>query len=691
MRQLVGLLALLGAGAVSSACATPPPVTADGLPLRRVVVYRNGVGYFERAGHVTSDRVTFKVRASEVGDFLATLAVMERGGSSVRSASFPMSVDKEPEEPDDPGLEQEALLKPVPKKKKPDPNRLEKVVLALDGKEHDLEVGYVAVTPVWRPSYRLVVHKDGADLQAWGIVQNLSGEDWANVAMTLVAGAPLAFESSLGTPVTPERPKVSDTGEVIAVVPQSEVSLGQGQPAPVATPSSEVVAAADAAPVGGLASGVLGALGGEDAEEDGDDDGRAEGARKPRERRKGGARAIDGRGHGAGGVAGKTSSSAAPAARPPAQPRRPRHAAAPPPPPPPPRAPGPSAPRNLSALAAIAVESGVTRFDIPNPVSVPNKSATMVMLLSKRVPGELAFLFAPDPGVPASGAHPFRVVRFSNATGGTLERGPVAIFESGAFLGQGLVDQLPSGAGTTVPFALERSLAVDVERKYGEEGARVAKIEAGELTIERDTVSRTTYKIRNGGDHPAKVLVKHPRAAGARLFQPPKGTEDNVGTGSALVPAEVAPRATSELLVDERHARARRIDWIDPLADEAVKAYVADARADGAVRAALGSAWEIRDKLVKAHHERTKLDDEQQELSRATEETRRNLKVLEKNAAAADLRGKLTRRLDEISGRLAQITKRLVEVDIVLNEQRVRFSEAVRSIKISTPLPARDR
>ena len=88
---------------------------------------------------------------------------------------------------------------PPPPPPKKDPNGLETVVLELDGKAHDLQVGYVAETPVWRPSYRLVIDKGGSDLQAWGIVQNLSGEDWKGVTLSLIAGAPLAFEAKLGS------------------------------------------------------------------------------------------------------------------------------------------------------------------------------------------------------------------------------------------------------------------------------------------------------------------------------------------------------------------------------------------------------------------------------------------------------------------------------------------------------------
>jgi len=427
--------ALLAMGAFG--CARQPAVSAEGLSLRRVVIYRNGVGYFERAGHIEADKVYFKVKGREVGDFLATLAVIEKGGSSVRSASFPIKV---PGSEQDDAVEQEPPVshgqddeyapvrprpKPRPAVKKNDPNKLETVVLELDGKAHDLQVGYVAETPVWRPSYRLVIDSTGSDLQAWGIVQNLSGEDWKGVRLSLVAGAPLAFEATLGTPVIPTRPTVTDTGEVIANVPKSETSLNQEPPPPPAappTPSAEPAAEAEDLP-----AAVAGALAGQRVYKD-------EAKKSAADKRNKGLASV--------GASGK----AAGVARAPGAPAPSRRAMSTGLSLSPPEArENISAPRNLSALAAVATEAGATRYDIPNPITVPDKSATMVMLLSKRVPGEAIFLFAPDGGVPDSQSHPFRVARFTNRSGGLLERGPIAVFEAGAFLGQGMVDPLPEG------------------------------------------------------------------------------------------------------------------------------------------------------------------------------------------------------------------------------------------------------
>jgi hypothetical protein len=637
---------------LTAGCGRQAIASTDALPVHRVVVYRNGVAYFERAGHVDKDEVRFKMKQTEVGDFLATLAVMERGGSSVRAAVFPLKMDDDNEgakpatgdEESSPGSPRHGLTDDEKK-------GLQTVVLALDGRDHDLQVGYVAESPVWKPSYRLVVHSEGdADLQAWGIVENLSGEDWTNVKLSLIAGAPLAFEASLGIPVIPPRPMVTDQGEVIAAVPHGETTLRQEAP---------TMAAANAA-----------------AEKSVD----AEQADEPSP-----AGVAAGRGAPSKATASRIAKKRAalrpfsPAPAPPsaAPEDSSRETASP-------STPALSPPRSLRSLAAVAVEGGTTRYDLPLPVTIPDKTATMVMLLSRRVAGEALFLFAPDGGVPDSASHPFRVARFTNASEGALERGPIAVFEQGAFLGQGVVDPLPAGATATVPFALERSLAIDVDRKFDEQGARLAKIENGELTVERDRVTQTKYRVRNGADLPAKLLVKHPRMAGARLFEPPKGTEDNVGTGAALVPTTIAPHATGELLVDERVTERQAMPWFNPFADSAIKAYLADPKANGDVVRKLSVAWTIRNDVVKKREERSKLQQESDNLSRSTEETRRNLHAIEKNKTADALRQKLTARLADAASRLDDLNRKIVDLDSKLAELTVQFDEAVRELKVTT-------
>ncbi|MDI1479060.1 hypothetical protein [Polyangium sp. y55x31] len=698
----VGGFLLLTSALPLAGCARGPDV-ASGLALRRVVIYRNGVGYYERAGHVDEAEVAFKVRTERIGDFLATLAVMEQGGSSVRSASFPVELEKDKDEGDseEEGEDSEAEppmpeprygmpmppQPPKPPKKKKGDGR-ETVRLTLDGEEHDLVVGYVAETPVWRPSYRLVIGKaestgtGKADLQAWGIVQNQSGEDWKGVRLSLVAGAPLAFQATLDKPVVPPRPVVTDQGEVIASVPVGETSLPTMAPAPPPPPPSREATRTEeeSETLDGLLAEAEVA---KDEAQDGDaSGGEGRGYAAPRSSTTRSAPAKKGRvAANYGGGYPATGQAAAPAPYPMEMPTPVT----------------PSNPRNVNALAAVAMEGGTTRYDLPFAVDIPNKSATMVLLLAQSVPGEAIFLYSPDGGVRESFSHPFRVARFTNNTKGILEKGPIAVFDGGAFLGQGMVDPLPPGAVATVPFALERGLAVTTDRTEDELSARLAKIEAGQLYIERDWVYHTKYTIKNGTDSDAKTLVKHARMPGTRLENPPKGTEDNVGTGSALVPQTTPKRGTNVLDVEERRSFTRQVDVLSQLADDAVKAYMNDARADKVVVAELKKAWDSRGRLRTALDERNKLQAEQNTLERESEQLRRNLKAIEKikddprdtvsRQNTDKMRQDFTDRLGKASVRLGEITKRLTILEIEVNEQSVRLRDQLASIKLEKALP----
>jgi hypothetical protein len=614
--RIRGALGLAVLAFTALGCSRGPLVQSE-LPIVRVVVYRNGVAYFERSGHVAGEDVRFKMRQKEVGDFLATLAVMEHGGSSVRSAAFPLEDSKEKDSQD----------------------ALRTVVLSLDGRVHDLQVGYVAAAPVWRPSYRLVVLPNAeAELQAWGIVENLSGEDWSGVALSLVAGAPLAFEAQLGTPVIPDRPVVTDSGEVIASMPKGQTSVAdrdadgipdvadridepaevKGAPPPP-PPASPAPAAATPAPEA------------KDAEVT-----KSAGA---------GRRIV---------TEGRIQ---------------------------------PSPPRSVASLAAVAAQAGTTRYDIPATITVPDKSATMVMLASKRMRGEALYLFAPDNGVPDSASHPFHVARFENGTAGVLERGPIAVFEQGSFLGQGLLDPLPAAAWATVPFALERALGVDLERKTDVQGTRLAKIENGVLWIERDSVLKTTYRVQNGGNTPAKLLVKHPRMSGARLNDPPAGTEDNVGSGSALVPTLVHAHGKQELVVDERSAEREYADWFGAAATKAVGAYLSDRRASAAVVQQLSAAWPLRAQIVAKQDQRSKVQQELAALRAEASEKRADLQAIEKNKAADALRKTLTARLATLGARADVLSAENIQLGQDLSELQVRWREAIRTIALDDPLP----
>ncbi len=344
------------------------------------------------------------------------------------------------------------------------------------------------------------------------------------------------------------------------------------------------------------------------------------------------------------------------------------------------------APRNVASLAALAVQGGATRYDLPQTVTIPDRSATMVMLASRDIPGEQMYLFAPDPGVPASSTHPFHVARFENRTGALLERGPIAIFEEGAYLGQGMLDALPDAATTTIPFALERALAVESNAQWAVEGARLVRMQRETLTLERYNVQRTTYRLRNGMDRAVRLLVRQP-LNGARLHEPPQGTEET--NGNALVPSSVPARGHTETLVTTRTPFTVMVNLQDEQAALAIEQYLREASPPDAVAQVLRARpVDLRQQIQDLSREHATQTQRRDDLQRNAEETRDNLRAIQRNPQAADLRAQLTTRLGRVATELDQITRRVVELDTQIGERRVRLAEAVRGIDVDTSRPA---
>jgi hypothetical protein len=115
-----------------------------------------------------------------------------------------------------------------------------------------VRVAYIVATPVWKASYRLTLSGDPnapkAALQGWATVENLSGQDWKGVELTLVSGRPVAFHQALYEAYYVTRPEVPvevadrlnpnvDRGGVAVAEAQRERAFGKpAAPMPAPAP-----------------------------------------------------------------------------------------------------------------------------------------------------------------------------------------------------------------------------------------------------------------------------------------------------------------------------------------------------------------------------------------------------------------------------------------------------------------------
>ena len=75
-----------------------------------------------------------------------------------------------------------------------------------------IRVAYIVEVPVWKASYRMILPGDPmaarSGLQGWATIENLSGQDWKEIELTLVSGRPVAFHQALYEAYYVTRPEV---------------------------------------------------------------------------------------------------------------------------------------------------------------------------------------------------------------------------------------------------------------------------------------------------------------------------------------------------------------------------------------------------------------------------------------------------------------------------------------------------
>jgi hypothetical protein len=99
--------------------------------------------------------------------------------------------------------------------------RAQRLLRLLSRDSGPVTIGYIAETPLWRVSYRLVLDAAGKSgvLQGWALLHNDTDEDWRRVQIHLVNGQPDSFLFPLAAPRYTRRPLVTPDNE-LSTMPQ---------------------------------------------------------------------------------------------------------------------------------------------------------------------------------------------------------------------------------------------------------------------------------------------------------------------------------------------------------------------------------------------------------------------------------------------------------------------------------------
>lgn len=684
-------IALLSACANTGGREAPRP----DIPIRRVILYQNGVGYFERRGVVDGDVLTIQSRPDQINDLLKSLTVIDRGKGRAVSVSLPLEKT---------GAQQ---LSELPEQVRNAGGLLDVLRVfrgarvEVDGDDGRIQGRVVGVEPTRLDAegeafgdWRLTVKGTGGDLLTYVVsrIERVTLED-----KTLSVGLDKSLDVSLNEGNwKPIALSVRLTGARSHDLVASYISA-----MPLWKPAYRVVIGEDGKP---LLQGwaVVDNVSGEDWSDvqlslvagtpmsfiydlhspqfmDRVD-------LTPSGRQRALAPVIE-----RPGVAREEERLSKEYAK-----KRSARGAAPAPPPPSSRAlmddmEG-AAMEELDMSAALESQAGPSaegaavgalfRYDLPDPVTIPDRSSTLVAIVNERVEGAEGVLFRPELTSGAAKTHPYRVVVFKNSTGFTLEKGPVAVYSGGTFVGESFVERMEKGTTTFLTYSVDGNVTLATERGTSQEGLKLLKIVDGQIVSEVLEIDRSSHQIENRHAKAVTAFVKVGRRSGWTLRKPPNGT---IETADAFfLPIEVPGSGRAELQVEWTKKLVRQVGIDTSVSTTVLRVYLEAGTAPPEVAQALRRILELKARIGDIEREEARLEKQHRELSAEQGRVRDNLNLLRKTKGNEALQKTLVEKLAKLEADLGQLSAKRVKLSDEKAELSGQMTVIIRQVSLST-------
>ncbi len=332
--------------------------------------------------------------------------------------------------------------------------------------------------------------------------------------------------------------------------------------------------------------------------------------------------------------------------------------------------------------------SGQTLYEIENRVTVPDGTSTMVAILNETIEAEQTFLYRPGGSGPGFENNPYRVVRFKNSTPFVLEPGPISIYAGGNFVGEGIADIIAAGSSATIPFSVEPSITVTSDSGYSRSASRLLSINKGVMRVENFQRRVTTWKVRaKASDKPYRVFVRQSSAGSSyELQERPEGTEDL--NGAYLIPIEIPAGETEVTLkiTEQTPSRSSLAIW-DYGATKVLENILLVENLDDAGRKQIEPIVKARKAIADIDVRINNLRKQKRELDQRADQTRANLNAIAKDNRAGDLRKRLTKRLDEFSKEGDALGREIVELTSKRLEKKIELEEMLDNFTFTAPKP----
>ena len=152
-------------------------------------------------------------------------------------------------------------------------------------------------------------------------------------------------------------------------------------------------------------------------------------------------------------------------------------------------------------------------YRIAQPVTIRRDESAMLPFLQQPIESRKLLIYSNH-----SSPHPTNAAELTNSTGKTLDGGPITIYDGGVYGGEALMETLKAGDKRLISYAVD--LGTRITEAFNSKTAVVREVHAnrGSLTVKSSIEETRTYTIRNVDQKAKTLILEHPLRPGYTLL-----------------------------------------------------------------------------------------------------------------------------------------------------------------------------
>lgn len=338
---------------------------------------------------------------------------------------------------------------------------------------------------------------------------------------------------------------------------------------------------------------------------------------------------------------------------------------------------------SLSAMTAAASGQGLGdlfEYKLKDRVTLKKNQSALVPIAQTEIEAEKISLWS---GTNASG-RPLRGLWLKNTSSLTLDGGSFSVLENEVFAGEGLTEPIKPGERRIVSYATDLGLLVEVAGNSDAQRYQRVKISKGVMTQTSELRERNVYTVKNQDDTARTLIVEHPARADWKLLAGTRGPEERA-PGIYRFRMDVPAKGTASLPVEE----SRTLDTtyeLSNLDDDQVTLFLRQRTITPGVAQALQKITAQKAAVAKLEEE---MQNRQNDIARIVDDQgrlRENMKALRGSAEEKSLLQRYTKQLDDQETQIEGLRKKIQDTEARRDKANDELEEMINSLQIEATL-----